>query len=409
MGYAIVGVHAMFMTSNTHQHSQENWSITGNAWNESTAAMSEWRTKTVCSTYGSYNPIELGWQKTSVASHSCKIFAHPLGCTDVCWMSWTWHILQRDKEQHKERWKEQVSRNTRTWFATAIICSTYGSYNPIELGWRKCVMPAWSVKRKGSSKCECGNDLHWKVTSCQNLEKLLIFQCFSMTYDSITDRVIAGGWPSLCTLVLMDFSMWLLLIRLTWLQQYVMISTDKIFCAAIAFLFLGIAFRINANSAAQLLMLWPPLFCSPLWSFLVSFDLLKPTRVYVASGNTISHILFYDQSIELFFLNTYPLAYLLFASTFASMCFQYSSSWCFHQSAFRISSDVNFPTGSEHCILLLMPFKDASRIERMELEIVDTAVLSHYYVWNVCFSIIWGNCLSFTGYIHCFWYFLLAW
>jgi len=46
--------------------------------------------------------------------------------------------------------------------------------------------PAWSVEREGSSKCECGSDLHGKVTCCQNLEKLLIFQCFCVTYDSTT-------------------------------------------------------------------------------------------------------------------------------------------------------------------------------------------------------------------------------
>ena len=58
--------------------------------------------------------------------------------------------------------------------------------------------PAWSVKHEGSSKCECGSDLHGKITCCQNMEKLLIFQCFCVTYDSITDRVIAGGCIYTC-------------------------------------------------------------------------------------------------------------------------------------------------------------------------------------------------------------------
>jgi len=58
--------------------------------------------------------------------------------------------------------------------------------------------PAWSVKHNGSSKCECGSDLHGKVTCCQNLEKLLIFRCFCVTYDNITDRDIAGGCMYAC-------------------------------------------------------------------------------------------------------------------------------------------------------------------------------------------------------------------
>ena len=58
--------------------------------------------------------------------------------------------------------------------------------------------PAWSVKHEGSSKCECGSNLHGKITCCQNMEKLLIFQCFCVTYDSITDRVIAGGCMYTC-------------------------------------------------------------------------------------------------------------------------------------------------------------------------------------------------------------------
>ena len=58
---------------------------------------------------------------------------------------------------------------------------------------RNISCPAWSVERNSSSKCECGSGLHGKITCCQNMEKLLIFQCFCVTYDSITDRVIAGG------------------------------------------------------------------------------------------------------------------------------------------------------------------------------------------------------------------------
>ena len=58
--------------------------------------------------------------------------------------------------------------------------------------------PAWSVKHEGSSRCECGSNLHGKITCCQNMEKLLIFQCFCVTYDSITDRVIAGGCMYTC-------------------------------------------------------------------------------------------------------------------------------------------------------------------------------------------------------------------
>jgi len=59
--------------------------------------------------------------------------------------------------------------------------------------------PAWSAKHNGSSKCECGNHLHGKITCCQNLEKLLIFHCYCVTYDNITDRVIAGGrWAPTC-------------------------------------------------------------------------------------------------------------------------------------------------------------------------------------------------------------------
>ena len=72
---------------------------------------------------------------------------------------------------------------------------------PLNLDDRSVSYPAWSVKREGSSKCECGNDLHWKVTYCQNLEKLLIFQCSCMTYDNITDRVMyvyLSLWIFLC-------------------------------------------------------------------------------------------------------------------------------------------------------------------------------------------------------------------
>ena len=64
---------------------------------------------------------------------------------------------------------------------------------PWNLDDRNVSCPAWSVKHNGSSKCECGNHLHGKITCCQNLENLLIFRCFCVTYDSITDRVIAGG------------------------------------------------------------------------------------------------------------------------------------------------------------------------------------------------------------------------
>ena len=60
--------------------------------------------------------------------------------------------------------------------------------NPLNLDDGNVSCPAWSVKHSGSSKCECGNDLHGKITCCQNLEKLLIFQCFCVTYDNITDR-----------------------------------------------------------------------------------------------------------------------------------------------------------------------------------------------------------------------------
>ena len=69
---------------------------------------------------------------------------------------------------------------------------------PLNLEDQNVSCPAWSVKREGSSKCECGSDLRGKVTCCQNLEKLLIFECFCVTYDSITDRVIAGGCMYAC-------------------------------------------------------------------------------------------------------------------------------------------------------------------------------------------------------------------
>jgi len=69
---------------------------------------------------------------------------------------------------------------------------------PLNLDDRNVSCPAWSVKHNGSSKCECGSDLHGKVTCCQNLEKLLIFHCFCVTYDSTTDRVIAGGCMYTC-------------------------------------------------------------------------------------------------------------------------------------------------------------------------------------------------------------------
>jgi len=63
--------------------------------------------------------------------------------------------------------------------------SSVARMDPTNLDDRNSSCPAWSVKREGSSKCECGNDLHGKVTCCQNLEKLLIFQCFCVTYDSM--------------------------------------------------------------------------------------------------------------------------------------------------------------------------------------------------------------------------------
>ena len=66
--------------------------------------------------------------------------------------------------------------------------SSVARMDPTNLDDRNASCPAWSVKREGSSKCECGNDLHGKVTCCRNLEKLLIFQCFCVTYDNITDR-----------------------------------------------------------------------------------------------------------------------------------------------------------------------------------------------------------------------------
>ena len=49
---------------------------------------------------------------------------------------------------------------------------------------RNVSCPAWSVKHNGSSKCECGSDLHGKVTCCHNLEKLLIFQRFHLLLSS---------------------------------------------------------------------------------------------------------------------------------------------------------------------------------------------------------------------------------
>ena len=124
MGYAIVGACAMFMTSNTYQHSQKNWHIIGNAWNWSTAAMSEWLTKTFCSTYGSYNPFELGWQK----------------CVMPCLVSEMWGQLQ-------------------VWV------------------WQ------WPI---------------WEGHLLPEFGKLLIFQCFCETYDSTTDRVIAGRCMYTC-------------------------------------------------------------------------------------------------------------------------------------------------------------------------------------------------------------------
>jgi len=42
----------------------------------------------------------------------------------------------------------------------------------------------------------------------------------------------------------------------------------------------------------------------------VSFDLLKPTRVYDANGSTISHVLSYDQSVELFHSKHIPFGIL---------------------------------------------------------------------------------------------------
>ena len=35
---------------------------------------------------------------------------------------------------------------------------------PLNLDDRNVSCPAWSVKHNGSSKCECGSDLHGKVT-----------------------------------------------------------------------------------------------------------------------------------------------------------------------------------------------------------------------------------------------------
>ena len=58
---------------------------------------------------------------------------------------------------------------------------------------RNASCPTWSVKREGSSKCECGSDLRRNVTCCHNLEKLLMFECF-FTYCfrlSTTDSCLA--------------------------------------------------------------------------------------------------------------------------------------------------------------------------------------------------------------------------
>ena len=76
--------------------------------------------------------------------------------------------------------------------------SSVARMDPTNLDDRNVSCPAWSVKHNGSSKCECGSDLHGKVTCCHNLEKLLIFQCFCVTYDTSTDRVIAGGCMYTC-------------------------------------------------------------------------------------------------------------------------------------------------------------------------------------------------------------------
>ena len=40
---------------------------------------------------------------------------------------------------------------------------------PLNLDDGNVSCPAWSVKHNASSKCECGSDLHGKVTCCQNL------------------------------------------------------------------------------------------------------------------------------------------------------------------------------------------------------------------------------------------------
>ena len=76
--------------------------------------------------------------------------------------------------------------------------SSVARMDPTNLDDTNASCPAWSVKHEGSSKCECGNDLHGKVTCCQNLEKLLIFQCFCVIYVSTTDSVIAGRCMYTC-------------------------------------------------------------------------------------------------------------------------------------------------------------------------------------------------------------------
>ena len=324
--------------------------------------------------------------------------------------------------------------------------------------------PAWSVKHEGSSRCECGSGLHGKITCCQNMEKLLIFRCFCVTYDSITDRVIAGGCMYTCirelfyvvtsnrtelTAAVCDdlnrqgplcsqckdgyaapiYLYSLQCVRCTKNNRNLIWYFALTFVPLTAFLFLVIAFRINASSPAlhtfvlfcqaiacpqqirvsllaiqhpagnlfarvlfALYGIWnldffrtlvPP-FCltlssletlaldyavaayplvvlvvayvlvelhargcrlvALLWrpfhkcfahfsrqwdvrssiidafatflllSFMkflsVSFDLLKPTRVYDASGSIISHVLSYDQSVELFHSEHIPFGIL---------------------------------------------------------------------------------------------------
>ena len=324
--------------------------------------------------------------------------------------------------------------------------------------------PAWSVERNSSSKCECGSGLHGKITCCQNMEKLLIFQCFCVTYDSITDRVIAGGCMYTCirelfyvvtsnrtdlTMAVCDdlnregplcsqckdgyaapiYLYSLQCIKCTKDNRNLIWYFALTFVPLTAFLFLVIAFRINASSPAMntfvllcqviscpqqirvsllaiqhpagnsfarvlfalygiwnldffrtlvppfcltlssletlaldyavaayplvvlvvayvlvelhargyrlVALLWRPfhkcfahfsrqcdvrssiidafatfLLLSSMRFLSVSFDLLKPTRVYDASGSIISHVLSYDQSVELFHSEHIPFGIL---------------------------------------------------------------------------------------------------